>query len=176
MAKVLVGLPNVRVFIDDILIASETLEEHFRDIAEVIKRLSQWGSVVNPKKVRFLLAKVKFLGFICSREGIRVDHEKTSAIAKIKPPRTVKQVRMFLGACNYFQSHIEHYASICSSLYELTAKGVPFVWSDSCEESFRALKEALITAPCLAYLNFSGKFPFLLQCDASSAVTRGSRW
>ena len=89
MAKVLVGLPDVRVFIDDILIASETFEEHFRDIAEVTKWLSQWGLVVNPKKVRFLLAEVKFLGFICSREGIRVDHEKKRAIAKIKQPRTL---------------------------------------------------------------------------------------
>ena len=75
---------------------------------------------------------------------------------------------MFLDPCNYFQSHIGHYASTCSSLYDLTAKGVPFVWSNSYKESFRALKEALITAPCLAYPNCFGKFPFLLQCDASN--------
>ena len=60
MSNVLAGLPNVRLFIDDILIASETLEEHMRDIKEVFKRLAQRGLVINPKKVYFLLPELSF--------------------------------------------------------------------------------------------------------------------
>ena len=64
------NIPNVRLFIDDILIASETLEEHTRDIKTVLQRLSEWRLVVNPKKVLSLLSKIKFLGFIISNSGI----------------------------------------------------------------------------------------------------------
>ena len=70
MAKVMENIPNVRLFIDDILIASETLEEHTRDIKTVLQRLSEWRLVVNPKKVLSLLSKIKFLGFIISNSGI----------------------------------------------------------------------------------------------------------
>ena len=167
MAKVLVGLPNIRLFIDDILIGSETLEQHMRDIKTVFKRLSKYGLIVNVGKCRWLLPEVKFLGNIVSRSGISVDPEKAHAINKLLPPKTVKQLKMFLGASGFFRSSIFQYAKIASPLYGLTSKNVPFVWTPQCDAAFRALKHKLITAPCLAYPNFSGKRPLLLHCDAS---------
>ena len=75
---------------------------------------------------------------------------------------------MFLSACDFLQSHIFKFADACSALYRLTSKDVPFVWTRSCDDAFRTLKNKVVTAACLAYPNFSGKFSFLLQFDASN--------
>ena len=166
MEKVLEGLPNVRLFIDDILIASETLEQHFKDIEAVFERLQRFGLVAKIKKCTFLLSKITFLGHEISREGVSVSSTKVDAVTKIDTPKTAKQLLHALGLLGWFRRFIFQYGALAAPLYRLTSKDVEYEWSPECEKAFTTLKQRLVSAPVLKLPDFNGP-EFLLQVDAS---------
>ena len=166
MEKALEGLPNVRLFIDDILIASETLEQHFKDIEAVFERLHRYGLVAKIKKCTFLLSKITFLGHDISREGVAVSSTKVDAVTKIDTPKTAKQLLQALGLLGWFRRFIYQYGALAAPLYRLTSKDVEYEWTPECEKSFSELKRRLVSAPVLKMPDFNGA-EFLLQVDAS---------
>jgi hypothetical protein len=94
--------------------------------------------------------RVSFLGHIVSGDGVEVDPEKTEAINSWDTPRSVKEVRSFLGLCSYYRRFVPGYAEIAAPMTALQRKGVRFKWSDECQRAFEALKQALVSPPILA--------------------------
>ena len=155
----------VIVFVDDILVYSDNEKqhkEHLRIVLEVLRKNKLYAKF---SKCDFWMKEVLFLGHIISKEGISVDPAKVVAVKEWARPRTVTEVRSFLGMAGYYRRFIKDFSKIALPLTTLTRKDQKFVWSDKCEDSFQKLKECLTTAPILALPN--GVDNFILYTDAS---------
>jgi len=169
METVLAGLQweICLVYLDDIIIFGRTFEEELDRLRQVFDRLLEAGLKLKPKKCRLFAKEVKYLGHIVSKEGIRADPEKVSAVVDWTNPTSQTELRSFLGLCSYYRRFIKGFANIADSLHRLTEKGRPFVWTKSCQSSFDELKRRLTTSPVLAFPD-PGK-PFILDTDASDS-------
>ena len=167
MQRVLHGLDwkICLVYIDDVIIFSETFQEHLSRLATVFDRLREANLKLKPSKCHFARSSVNFLGFVVSSEGILPDPSKLNAVETFPVPSSVKDIRSFLGLCNYYRRFVKDFAKIASPLNRLTRKSVPFVWDPSCEAAFQDLKARLCSSPILAYPDFSQAFH--LHTDAS---------
>ena len=155
----------VIVFIDDILVYSETEEEHELHLRAVLQRLRDHKLYAKFKKCEFWLSRVSFLGHIVDKDGIMVDPAKIEAVRDWPVPKSATEVRSFLGLAGYYRRFVEGFSKIAVPLTELTRKNQKFVWTDRCEKSFLELKQRLITAPVLTLP--SDKEKFVVYCDAS---------
>jgi ribonuclease HI len=108
---------------------------------------------------------MEFLGHVLSAEGVAVDPSKVVAVQKWQSPKSVFQVRSFLGLAGYYRRFIEGFSKIAKPMTELLKKDKKFVWSEDCEKSFQELKKRLTTAPVLTLPDTSK--PFEIFCDAS---------
>lgn len=120
-------------------------------------------------KIKFSKCKcaqrsIAYLGHVISGKGITTDPAKVQAVMDWPQPKTIKDVRGFLGLAGYYQKFIKHFGVIVQPLTALLKKGVAFLWTDSQQMAFQALKQALVSAPCLALSDFSQ--PFHLETDA----------
>uniref|UniRef100_A0A151UHL1 Retrovirus-related Pol polyprotein from transposon 17.6 n=1 Tax=Cajanus cajan TaxID=3821 RepID=A0A151UHL1_CAJCA len=155
----------VVVFIDDILIYSRTPEEHGEHLRLVLEILKAKQLYAKLSKCEFWLSEVKFLGHVISVEGIAIDSAKVESVLQWERPRTVMDIRSFVGLAGYYRRFIEGFSKIVAPLTQLTRKEQPFIWTDACERSFDELKRRLTTSPVLV-LPDSGE-PFDVYCDAS---------
>ncbi|XP_042455224.1 uncharacterized protein LOC122039864 [Zingiber officinale] len=155
----------VIVFIDDILIYSRSEEEHMRHLRIVLETLRREHLYAKFSKCAFWLPSVGFLGHVVSSRGISVDPQKIEAITGWEQPKTVQEIRSFLGLVGYYRRFVEGFSSIALPLTRLTRKGEKFSWTESCEQSFQELKRRLVTAPVLVLP--SGVDGFVLFTDAS---------
>ena len=101
-------------------------------------------------------------------EGIQPDPAKIKVVQEYPVPKSVKDVRAFMGLTNYYRKFVRGFAHIASPLYDLTKKGASFLWTDDCQKAFETLKTALTQAPILAYPDFTQ--PFQLATDASNGA------
>ena len=104
-------------------------------------------------KCEFWLSEVRFLGHVISREGIAVDPAKVTAVLDWEPPKTVIEIRSFLGLAGYYRKFIQDFSKIVTPTTHLTRKGVQFIWSMECQKAFDILKTKLTTAPVLTIPN-----------------------
>ncbi|KAL5836129.1 hypothetical protein ACOSQ4_015626 [Xanthoceras sorbifolium] len=155
----------VVVFIDDILVYSQTAEDHDRHLRVVLQILREKQLYGKLSKCEFWLPEIAFLGHIVSAEGIKADPKKIEAIVEWKPPRNVTEVRSFLGLAGYYRRFVKGFSSIASPLTKLLHKNVRFEWTDRCQAAFDRLKEMLVEAPILIQ-PISGK-DYVIYSDAS---------
>ncbi|KAK5842911.1 hypothetical protein PVK06_005330 [Gossypium arboreum] len=120
----------VVVFIDDILVYSETEAKHDEHLRTVLQVLREKELYAKFSKCEFWLREVTFLGHVVSAEGIRVDPRKIEAILEWKPPRSVSEIRSFLGLAGYYRRFVEGFSVMAAPLTKLIRKGVPFVWTE----------------------------------------------
>ncbi|KAJ4973107.1 hypothetical protein NE237_006281 [Protea cynaroides] len=156
---------SVIVFIDDILVYSKDKETHVKNLNAALQRLRKEKLYAKFSKCEFWLSKVAFLGHVVSAEGIKVDPSKIEAIVKWEAPKSVSEIRSFLGLAGYYRRFVEDYSRIAVPLTSSTKKGEKFVWTDKCEKSFQTLKTRLISAPILT-IPVLGQ-TFTLYTDAS---------
>ncbi|KAG8489111.1 hypothetical protein CXB51_017135 [Gossypium anomalum] len=155
----------VVVFIDDILVYSQTEEKHDEHLRIVLQVLREKQLYAKFSKYEFWLNEVTFLGHVVSAEGIKVDPRKIEAILEWKPPRSVTEIRSFLGLAGYYRRFVEGFSVLAAPLTKLIKKGAPFVWTNKQQEAFEKLKEVLTEAPVLIQPE-SGK-DFTVYSDAS---------
>ncbi|KAJ1691029.1 hypothetical protein LUZ63_015184 [Rhynchospora breviuscula] len=155
----------VVVFIDDILIYSKTLEEHEEHLQLVLERLRNHRLYAKLSKCEFWLEQVAFLGHIISGKGLAVDPDKIKAVTEWKPPKTVTEVRSFLGLAGYYRRFVPDFSKIARPLTKLLQKDIRFEWEEMQKESFQELKTRLVTAPILA-MPISGQ-DYVVYTDAS---------
>ena len=155
----------VKIYLDDITIHSSSFKEHLQHLNIVIMRLRQANIKLNHSKCTWCSKRIKILGHIISAEGIAMDPAKISAIENMLPPKTVKQLQVFLGMANYYRKFIFNFAKIIKPLYELLKKDTPFNFEEQCMISFNTLKQKFIEGPILRSPDFSRRF--IVFTDAS---------
>jgi hypothetical protein len=155
----------VVVFIDDILIYSKNEAEHTKHLRIVLQRLRDHKLYAKFSKCEFWLDSVKFLGHTISKDGIFIDPSKVQEVMDWKPPKSVHQIRSFLGLAGYYRRFIPNFSRIAKPMTELLKKSAKFVWSEECDKAFHTLREHLTSAPVLTQPDMSK--PFEVLCDAS---------
>ncbi len=155
-------------YVDDILIYSDNLEEHEKQVIKVLTRLREAGLQVDIDKSEFSVTTTKYLGFIISTDGIRVDPSKVQCIKDWKQPTTVKGIQAFLGFCNFYRRFIQEYGRVARPLTLLTRKDAVFDWTTACAQAFQKLKDALLSSPVLRYFTYGKEHK--LETDASDGV------
>ncbi|GAU38281.1 hypothetical protein TSUD_119620 [Trifolium subterraneum] len=155
----------VVVFIDDILVYSKSEKEHAEHLRIVLQTLKDKKLYAKLSKCEFWLKEVSFLGHVISNKGIAVDPSKVSAVLQWEAPKSVTEVRSFLGLAGYYRRFIEGFSRIALPLTQLTRKGQPYIWNKTCEENFQELKQKLTSAPVLTLPDSNDSF--VVYCDAS---------
>jgi hypothetical protein len=153
------------VFIDDRLVFSKTAEEHEEHLRIVLEKLRQYQLYAKFGKCEFWMEEVAFLGHVLSAKGVAVNLSKIEAVSKWQLPKSVIEIRSFLGLAGYYRRFIENFSKIAKPMTELLKSNVPYVWSDKCEASFQELKTRLTTTPVLTLPDASKDF--VVYCDAS---------
>ena len=153
------------VYLDDIIIVGRTFEEHLCHLQEVFARLRQARLKLKVTKCSLFQKEVSYLGHIVSDRGIATDPSKTAKVAQWPVPTTVKEVQQFLGLANYYRRFVKDFATIARPLHRLTEHQMKFKWTTECQDAFEDLRRRLISAPVLAYPDFSRGF--ILDTDAS---------
>jgi hypothetical protein len=139
----------VVVFIDDILIYYKNKAEHVKHLRIVLQRLRDHKLYAKFSKCEFWLDSVKFLGHTISKEGISVDPSNVQEVMDWKPPKSVHQIRSFLGLDGYYRRFISDFSRIAKPMTELLKKGVKFVWSEECDKSHPYLEGTLNLSFCV---------------------------
>lgn len=167
------------IYLDDILIFGRSVDEHLQRLKAVLQRIREAGLKLSPSKCFFLKREVEYLGHVVTSDGIRTDPKKIEKVRSWPSPKTVKQLRSFLGFCGYYRRFIKDYAEFAQPLellcvedqsnLEKNKKRIQDIssrWTEIQERAFTSLKLALTTAPVLSYPNEGGKF--ILDTDASN--------
>lgn len=160
------GWEDVFTYLDDVIIATETFEEHLKCLEKVITKLHAAGLTINREKSSFGCKEVKYLGYVLSKEGLNVDSDKIKPIVDYPAPTNLKQLRRFLGMIGWYSRFIEGFATIKVPLTNLLHKDCKWHWGTEQQESFQELKIAIIKAPVLVRPDFT--LPFQIHADASN--------
>ena len=128
MLKLLNGIENVIIYQDDLLILTETIEQHEEILNKVLSTLKEGGIKINVKKSEFFIESVQYLGHVFSKNGVKPSPRKVEAILKAPSPTNIKQVQSWVGLCNFFSKFIPKFADVMNPFYALLKKGANFVW------------------------------------------------
>ena len=142
----------VVVFVKNLLIYSQSEEEHEDHLMIVLQALREHKLYAKFSKCEFWLTEVKFLGHVLSASGVSVDPEKVKAVMSWERQKSVFEIRSFLGLAGYYRKFIEDFSRLAAPMTRLTRKEVKFEWDDLCEKAFQELKMRLTTAPILIIL------------------------
>ena len=159
------------VYLDDVLIFSETLEEHISHVKQVLARLREYGLTCKLRKCEFHSSSLSFLGFVISSDGVSMDPDRVIAITEWPTPTNVEEIQIFLGFANFYRRFIEGYSRVVSPITSLLRKGQHFHWSAACQTAFEELKRRFTTAPILRH--FDPDLPIRVHTDASGFAISG---
>jgi len=118
----LINTGKVAVFIDDVIMGTETEKGHDELVMEVIKRLEENDLYVKPEKYKWKMREVEFLGVVIGLEGIKMEKGKVKGILEWPTPKYVKNIQKFLGLANYYRQFIEEFAIVARLLHDLVKK------------------------------------------------------
>ena len=137
---------------DDILIYSQSEEEHEDHLRVVLQLLRDHQLYAKFSKCKFWLIEVRFLGHVVSALGMSVDPEKVKVVMSWERPNSIFEIRSFLGLAGDYRRFIEDFSRLATPMTRLTLKEVKFEWNDLCEKAFQELKRRLTLAPILIVL------------------------
>ena len=155
----------VEVFMDDFSVYGSSFSSCLLNLCRVLKRCEETNLVLNWEKCHFMVREGIVLGHKISEEGIEVDKAKVDVMMQLQPPKTVKDIRSFLGHAGFYRRFIKDFSKLARPLTRLLCKETEFAFDDECLTAFKLIKEALITAPIVQAPNWD--FPFEIMCDAS---------
>ena len=165
MSLVLKGLTCVLAFIDDVIVIGKSFAGHLANLEAVFQRFRQAKLKFKPSKCNLFRSSVKFLGHIVSENGVSVDPDKVACIKAWPFPKSVSELRGFLGLSSYYRSFCKGFSTMAEPLTQMLRKGVPVEPNECRLKAFNDLKTFLTTAPVLAMPTDEGQF--VLDVDAS---------
>ena len=174
MNKILRDLINegkVAAFVDDVLVETETEERHDEIVEEILRRLEENDLYVKPEKCVWKVKKIGFLGVVIGPNGIEMEEEKVDGVLSWPQPKTVKDIRKFLGLANYYRRFIKDFARVARPLNILTRKDKKWWWKEAQQEAFNKLKQVFTTKPVLVALDLDKEFR--VEANASNYTTGG---
>lgn len=152
-------------YLDDIMIYSDNIEEHRKQVRHVLQRLTEAGVKLKASKCEFHTDRVEYLGFVIGPQGIEMDKEKIKTVTEWKQPTRVKEIQSFLGFCNFYRRFIKDFASLARPMTKLTHKDSKFEWGEEQEKAFETLKKAITSEPVLSH--YDPEKQLTLETDAS---------
>lgn len=159
----------VIVYMDDILIYTDSLEEHRKVVKRVLEVLETSKLYLKAEKCEFEKEKVEYLGLIISQGKIEMDPVKIEGVSKWPEPTHVKEVQSFLGFVNFYRRFIQDFSDIARPLHDLTRKECPWIWKAEQKEAFEELKHRVTSAPILIFPDENK--PYKLEADSSDYAT-----
>ena len=165
METVLQGIPNVCVYLDDILVTGATDEEHLQTLDHVLSRLEDVGARLKKGKCEFMLESVKYLGHRISAEGLQPTDDKIEALRKAPIPSNVSQLKSFLGLLNYYLKFLPNHSHNLAPLHRLLQNHTPWEWGSAQQKVFDDSKAALTSDKVLVH--YDPDKELVLACDAS---------
>jgi hypothetical protein len=156
---------GVVVYIDDILIYSETEEEHEMLVEKVLQKLREAKLCASISKTSFHVREVEYLGYHISEKGVSMSEDKVEAVQEWPVPRNIKGVQGFLGFANFYRRFIEGFSKVCKPLTDLLQNDKKWCWTAACEQAFEELKRLFTSAPIL--LHFDPSRRTVVETDAS---------
>lgn len=163
MVRILEGVQNVIVYIDDILVHAATLEELRITVAQVLRILKANNLTINTEKCEFDQVRIKFLGHELDENGFHIDEAKVKSIQCFREPATISELRSFLGLASFVSPHVQNFADITSPLWAATTL---WNWGPPQKEAFKLVKERIIQCT-IAQGFFSEDDRTILFTDAS---------
>lgn len=157
----------ILIFVYDILIYNKSLEDHVAHLKAVLLRLQQHQLFIKFSKCSFAQQQLEYLGHIIGANGVATDPEKVKAVQDWHVPKTLQQLRGFLGLAGYYRKFNQHYGVITKPLTELLKKDSKFSWTYTAQHFFDTIKQKVTEAPVLALPDFSQEF--VDETDASGA-------
>jgi len=118
----LINMEKVAVFIDNVMVEMEGEKEHDKAVEEVIKRLAENNLYIKPKKYKWKVREVEFLGVVIGPERIKMEKDKVKGILDWLTPKCVKDIQKFLGLANYYYQFIKDFAFIARLLHNIIKK------------------------------------------------------
>ena len=155
----------VMVYLDDIVVYSDNLNDHFDDLRKVLQLLRDNQLIAKEKKCAFFMKQITFLGFVVSNKGVHTDPGKVKAVVEWPQPQTPKDAQRFLGLTGFYQRFIPHYASTVKDLQEFATQKCE--WSVDQDQAFKLIKEKMVSAPVLISPCFEDGYQFRVTTDAS---------
>ena len=165
MNEVLKGTKAL-VYIDDVLLAVNDIEEGFKELKLVLETFEKYNLTVNLQKCKFFKRKIDYLGREISKDGVRPGMRKIRVVKEVSDPINVKQVRQFLGLAGYFRKFVLNFARRVAPLTNLLKKNVAWHWGPEQSNAVREIKEILSTRPILAI--FDPELKTEVHTDASA--------
>ena len=159
------------IYLDDVIVFSQTEEEHLVRMRVVFNKLREHGLKLKPSKCEVFRTEINYLSHHVSKRGVRPSKKNLQAIAECPPPDTYTKVKSFVGLIGHYRLFIKGFANITAPLYDLTSgenkdkKSEHFDLPTEAREAFNRIKAACLQAPILYFPDFSK--PFLLETDAS---------
>ena len=141
--KIIQGVENSTAYIDDLLTYSSEFDLHLQHLRTLFERLKACNVKVKTSKCKIACDQLMFLGYKISTQGISIDDSRTQAIKKYPKPIKSKHIKQFLGLAGFYRHFIRNFADIVEPLNKLTRKGVKFVWTEACENSFQTIIKLL---------------------------------
>ncbi|EGT56875.1 hypothetical protein CAEBREN_08551 [Caenorhabditis brenneri] len=164
----MVPKPNGDLRVDyrrHLIVVSNDEDQHVKDLGEFFRLMIKMGLKLKAEKSQIGRIKISYLGFIIENNTITPNTEKTNSIQNFPVPKTVTDVKSFLGMASYFRRFIKDFAIIAKPLTHLTKKEVGFKWGQEQEKAFAEIKNKLISPPVLTTPQMNGDFE--LHTDAS---------
>ena len=166
ISKILNNIENVICYQDDILILTETVQEHNETLRKVLNALKEAGVKLNIKKCEFFTDQVQYLGHIFDKDGVKPNPDKVRAILDAPAPRDLKQLQSLVGLCNFYSKFIPNFTNVFAPLYSLLKKEVKFHWGPEQQICLEIIKDLFRSNRVLKL--FNPHYETLLETDSSS--------
>ena len=151
------------IYLDDVIVYSQSDEEHLQHLIRVFEKCRKFGISLNPKKILFGLEEGKLLGHIISKDGIKIDPNRIEAIQKLEHPRNIKELQSFIGKINFLRRLIPNLAELLRNITNMLKKDTKIKWDSEYKQSFEQVKHALTQALVLISPDFTKDFYLFLS-------------
>ena len=166
MESVLQGIPQVIVYLDDILVSGATEAEHLQTLDQVFDRLEKAGLRVREDKCEFMVKSVSYLGHQIDAKGLHPLSDKVQAVKDSPSPQSVQELKAYLGLLSYYSKFLPDLSTVLAPLYRLLRKDTSWRWTKEEMKAFQASKDLLTSSPLLVH--FDPQLKLILACDASA--------
>ncbi len=150
---------GLHVYLDDLILVFKDLDSHLQQLSLIFQKLTHAGLKIKLTKCEFLKSRIEFLGHLVDGDGIHTVDSKVTDVKNFPTPKSVENVRSFLGLAGYYRAFVKNFASIASPLTRLLKKDVPFQWDDAQQHNVTTLKDAFTHAPILAFPDYTLPLP-----------------
>ena len=161
------------VYLDEVLIYSKILQQHRKDVNNILDAIRKSAMKIKPSKCEFPQSETEYIGFIIGQQGVKTHSVKTEAIWDWTTPKTSKEIQCFPGFCNFYRRFIEGFSRMARPLYAKTKKECigKWEWGHKEQQAFDELRTKLTTAPVLVC--FDPLASITIETDASKYVCSG---